>query len=65
MRHFIVLGFGSNSKKEQGKSIYLGADRSKALETVNAKPGKYLRREMYELAVPHIRRNHPVEAAGE
>jgi hypothetical protein len=59
MRHFVVLGFTSNSKNDPGKSLYLGTDRQKAVDKVNEQSGKYLRRELYDLAVPHIKRHTP------
>lgn len=64
MRHFIVLGFASNSKKDTGKSLYLGSDRSKAIETVNVQSEKYKRRELYELAAPELRRHSEMAAIG-
>lgn len=57
MRKFIVLGFKSNSKDEPGNSIYLGTDRGAAIEAVNRPVKKYARNELYELAVPDIRRH--------
>lgn len=64
MRKFIVLGYSSNSKDEPGKSIYLGTDRGDAIAAVNAQVKKYARQELYELAVPEIRRHfsEPVKA---
>lgn len=61
MRHFIVLGFSSNSQKEPGKQLHLGTDRGVAIEAVNAVDSKYVRKELYELAIPQIRRHKPVE----
>ena len=57
MRHFIVLGFDSNSKKDTGKQLYLGGDRSEAIGAVNTEDKKYVRKELYELSVPEIRRH--------
>jgi hypothetical protein len=57
MRKFIVLGFGSNSKDEPGKSIYIGTDHGEAIEAVNTQVKKYARQELYELAVPERRRH--------
>lgn len=66
MRHFIVLGFASNSKNDIGKSLYLGNDRSEALKKLNAQDKKFIRRELYELAVPQMRRHLSVpEKSGE
>ncbi len=62
MRHFIVLGFTTNSKAESGENLYLGSDRSEAVEAVNTPEEQFVRKELYELAVPHIRRHRPVEA---
>lgn len=56
MRHFTVLGFTGISNNDKGKSLFVGQDRAKALEKVNERGGGYVRREMYELAVPYIRR---------
>lgn len=57
MRHFVVLGFTSNSQKVAGEILYLGNDREEALAAVN-KPGKgFIRQELYELATPQIRRH--------
>lgn len=58
MRKFIVLGFRSNSKDEPGEGIYFGTDRGEAIEAVNTPVGEdCVRQELYELAVPHIRRH--------
>jgi len=66
MRHFVVLGFKSNSKGEAGEVVYLGSDRAEALAEVADVPsgGDHARRELYELAVPHVRRHRPEGAAG-
>ncbi len=64
MRHFLVLGFATTSKKEAGKSLYLGSDRSSALEEVNTPSDKFMRKELFELAVPQIRR-HKVAAVSD
>ncbi len=61
MRHFVVLGFAGKSKNEKGIILYLGSDRGEALKIVNKGGGVYERREMYELAVPYIRRFLPAE----
>lgn len=61
MRHFIVLGFAGNSNKEPGKVLYVGPDHGKAIGIVNDTTGEEQRRELYELAVPQIRR-HQVAA---
>ena len=62
MRHFVVLGFTSNSKNDPGKSLYLGTDRQKAVDKVNEQSGKYIRRELYDLAVPHMKRHIATDA---
>ncbi len=63
MRHFIVLGFASCSQKDKGEALYLGCDRAEAIKEVNTPSANYVRRELYELAVPEIRRHSslPVE----
>ena len=60
MRQFLVLGFSSNSASESGQCLYLGTDRGEALRVVNG-PGKEVRRELYDLAHPHLRRNFAPE----
>jgi len=65
MRHFVVLGFTTNSKNDQGKSLYLGTDRQKAVDKVNEQSGKFVRRELYDLAVPHMKRHIATDAAAE
>lgn len=57
MRHFIVLGFASNSQKKDGEQLYLGSDRSEALEVVNTQSAQYARRELYELAISQVKRH--------
>lgn len=57
MRHFIVLGFSSHSKKEAGESLYLGEDRGEAIAVANKLESSYARKELYELATPHMRRH--------
>lgn len=56
MRQYLVLGFTSNSVSEPGKYLYLGTDRGAALLVAN-KPGREVRRELYDLAHPHLRRH--------
>lgn len=56
MRQFIVLGYASNSDKVLGQPLYLGADRSAGIAEANAPTG-HTRKELYELAVPQIRRH--------
>jgi len=63
MRHFIVFGFSGNSKKETGEPIYIGTDRTKAVEVVNTGGDGFARCELYELAFPQIRRHFQVEKA--
>lgn len=57
MRHFVVLGFTSNSQKEAGELLHLGADRSQAIESVNTPDEEFVRKELYELSVPNVRRH--------
>jgi hypothetical protein len=59
MRHFVVLGFETNSKAEAGEVLYADSDRAEALGVVNAVSENHARRELYELAVPQIRRHRP------
>lgn len=61
MRHFIVLGFKSNSKKEKGTQVYLGSDYDEANKCVGTECEEYSRRELYELATPLKRRHKYVE----
>jgi hypothetical protein len=56
MRHFIVMGFCSNSQNDQGKQVHLGSDRGDAVAELNKDDGKFVRKELFELAVPEIRR---------
>jgi hypothetical protein len=56
MRQFLVLGFKTNSGKETGEQVHLGADRGKAIEVTN-KPDAFTRKELFELATPHITRH--------
>ena len=56
MRHFIVLGFATNSKTEPGKALYIGCNRGEAISNVNTPEPKFARKAMYELAVPQIAR---------
>lgn len=53
MRQFIVLGFATTSRREQGESVYLGSDRSEALGVTNTHEERFVRKEMFELAKPH------------
>lgn len=57
MRHFIVLGFKTTANSEKGKQVHLGTDRGKAIEVVNAADDRYARKELHELAVPHLKRH--------
>jgi len=56
MRHFIVLGFATVSKDEVGQCLHLGHDRDAALNEVNAPGNGCARKELFELAVPYMRR---------
>ena len=56
MRHYIVLGFTSQFSKDSGEPIYIGCEREKALKAVNTSSKEYVRRELYDLAVPVMRR---------
>ena len=65
MRQFIVLGFSSKSRQDIGESLYLGGDRGTAIATCNTGESRFARKEMYELAQPHMSRHfakqEPVE----
>jgi hypothetical protein len=61
MRHFIVLGFSSSSQMDSGKQLHLGSDRGAAIAAVNTPDKKYIRKELFELAVPDMRRHFPAE----
>ena len=63
MRHFIVLGFDSNSQRDKGKQVYLDSDRGDAVAELNKDDGKFVRKELFELAVPEIRRSFIAPAA--
>lgn len=65
MRQFIVLGFSSNSKSEAGESLYLGGDRGEAIAVANKPEASYARKEVYELATPHLRRHFESEPTEE
>jgi len=56
MRHFILLGFTSTDTTEVGEPIQIGVDRAKAITELNT-PDQFVRKELYELAIPHIRRH--------
>lgn len=57
MRHFIVLGFESNSNSAPGEQVHIGSDRGEAIEVTNDPAGGFARKELYELAIPHICRH--------
>ena len=57
MRHFIVLGYTSNSKKMAGKVLHMGNDRETALKAVNERSGELIRQELYVMTNPEIRRH--------
>ncbi len=57
MRHFIVLGYTSNSQKVAGKVLHMGNDRETALGVVNKRSGKLIRQELYVMTHPEIRRH--------
>ena len=59
MRTFIVLGFATNSNKEAGECLYLGCDRGAAIDAANKQTENHRRKELYELAVPALRRQFP------
>lgn len=59
MRQFIVLGYTSNNTIDPGECLYLGADRGEALAKVNE--AGHMRRELYDLAAPQIRRHFEVD----
>jgi hypothetical protein len=57
MRHFILLGFTSTDTTEVGEPIQIGVDRAKAITELNTPNQQFVRKELYELAIPHIRRH--------
>jgi len=57
MRKFIVLGFSTNSNKDPGELLYLGSDRGEALAVSGEETEGYCRKEVYELAIPMVRRS--------
>lgn len=59
MRHFIVLGFKTSLNTEEGKIVHKGTDCAKATANVNTPEKDYVRKELYELAVPQIRKILP------
>lgn len=59
MRQFIVLGYTSNNTTDPGECLYLGVDRGEALAKVNE--AGHLRRELFDLASPHVRRHFIAE----
>ena len=62
MRHFVVLGFKTTVNSEEGEQVHLGSDRGEAIEVANAVDERFVRKQLYELAVPHLSRHfEPVE----
>ena len=62
MRHFVILGFKTPHNSEQGEQVHIGTDRGKAIDLVNTPDDRFARKELYELATPHIRRQLPSPA---
>lgn len=63
MRHFIVLGFGTTSNSEQGGLVHLGSDRGEAIEIVKAAGDPFVRKQLFELAIPQLSRQFSPEDA--
>lgn len=59
MRQFIVLGYPSNSKADSGECLYLGSDRGAAMDVAKEQEEDYVRKSMFELAIPHLTRHFP------
>ena len=59
MRHFVVLGFRSVSKSEQGELVHLGGDRGEAITITTSASGSFVRKEMFELDIPNRSRHFP------
>ena len=62
MRHFIVLGFPTNSKTDPGEALYLGCNRGEAIINVNTPDKKFARKSMFELAVPQVAKTYRLDA---
>ena len=62
MRQFIVLGCRTNAQTDPGEIILQTADCAKATAEVKAPSNRYARKELHELAVPMIRKQHASEA---
>ena len=52
MRQFIVLGFRSESNREDGEMMYLGSDRQKAMKVVQEDVNEFSRQSLFEVAIP-------------
>lgn len=65
MRHFIVLGFKTSSNTEEGTVVHKGTDCQKAVASVNAPEKSYIRKELFELALPQIRKQLSTAAEAE
>ena len=63
MRQFLVLGFNTTSTAEPGEIISIGTDRGEAIKAVNTDTGTFMRKELFELAVPQIRKQFAIEAS--
>ncbi len=61
MRQFIVLGYASTSNSAEGEIISLGNDCAAATAEVHAPTKQFVRKEMYELAIPALRKIHATE----
>ena len=57
MRQFVILGYKTNSNSEQGELVALEQSRSEALKAVEDPSGGYVRKELFELAVPHKKKH--------
>lgn len=63
MRQFIVLGFKTTDTSEQGEQVHLGGDRAESIAVTNAADDRFVRKQLYELAVPHLSRHFAREKA--
>lgn len=57
MRQFLVLGYATNSNSEQGEQVHLGSDRGEAIAVTNEPDERFARKQLYELALPHMSRH--------
>ena len=56
MRQFLIMGFNSHRSNDPGEVLGVVGTNQAAVDAVNDPSGGYVRKELFELAVPRQRR---------